>query len=180
MSKVLHKLKELRLLFQQTDKRSIIIGTLVAIFLATSPYLFYLYEYVPDGPVWDNFLFTYKSLGFMDVKISMWVLTGKVVPLLFLILWFFTCRQWWYHALLVPISMYIYQIASVFNDDNKFLDEFQLLYLVPIMAIVIPSIYLIRAQMFNKLNDADKSFEELEQEFMIKPITFWDKVRQYF
>ncbi len=180
MSKVLHKLKEYRLRFLQTDKRSIVTGTIVAIFLATSPYLFYLYEFVPDGLVWDNFLFTYQSLGFQNVKVSMWVLTGKVVPLLFVIVWFFTCRQWWYHAILVPISMYIYQIASVFNDDNRFVDEFQLLYLVPIMALVIPSIYLIRAQMFNKLNDADKSFEELEEEFMIKPTTFWGKVRQYF
>lgn len=180
MSNLQHKLKGLKLRFLHTDKRSVLIGTLVAIFLATSPYLFYLYEYVPDGTVWDNFLFTYKSLGFQDVKISMWILTGKVVPLLFLIVWFFTCRQWWYHAILVPISMYIYQIAAVFNDDNKYVDEFQLLYLVPIMAIIIPSIYLIRAQMFNKLNDANKTFEELEQEFMLKPITFWDKVRQYF
>jgi hypothetical protein len=76
--------------------------------------------------------------------------------------------------------MYIYQIASVFNDDNKYVDEFQLLYLVPIMAIIIPSIYLIRAQMFNKLNDANKTFEELEEEFMIKPTSLWGKMKQYF
>lgn len=180
MSKALHKLKELKSLFRLTDKRTIIIGTLVAIFLATSPYLFYLYEYVPDGAVWDNFLFTYKSLGFQNVKISMWVLTSKVVPLLFLVIWFFTCRQWWYHAILVPISMYIYQIGSVFNEDNMFVDEFQLLYLVPIMAIIIPSIYLIRARMFNKLNEANKSLEELEEEFMIRPTSIWGKLKQYF
>ncbi len=180
MSKVLQKLKDPKLLFLNTDKSSIIIGTLVAIFLATSPYLFYFYENVPDGPVWDNFLFTYHSLGFSSVKTTVWLLTSKVIPVLFLIIWFFTCRQWWYHAILVPISMYVYQIAAVFNEDKSYVDEFQLLYLVPIMALIIPSIYLIRAQMFNKLNDANKSFEELEEEFMIKPTSFWDKVRQYF
>lgn len=76
--------------------------------------------------------------------------------------------------------MYIYQIISMFNEDNKFIDEFQLMYLVPVMAIIIPSIYLIRAKMLNKLNEADKTLEELEQEFMIKPTTFWGKVKQYF
>ena len=34
--------------------------------------------------------------------------------------------------------------------------------------------------MFNKINDADKTLEELEEEFMIKPKTFWGKVKQYF
>lgn len=48
------------------------------------------------------------------------------------------------------------------------------------MDIIIPSIYLIRAQMMDKLNDASKTLEELEAEFMIKPTTFWGKVKQYF
>ena len=34
--------------------------------------------------------------------------------------------------------------------------------------------------MFNKLNDADKTMQELEEEFMYKPLTFWGKVKQYF
>jgi len=110
----------------------------------------------------------------------MWILTGKIIPLLFLILWFWTCRHWWYHALLVPIAMYLYQIIALFNDDNQFIDELGLIYLVPVMAVIIPSIYLIRAQMFNKLNDADKSLQELEDEFKIKPTGLWGKIRQYF
>lgn len=48
------------------------------------------------------------------------------------------------------------------------------------MAIVIPSIYLLRAKMFNKINDANKTMEELEEEFMIKPKGIWGKVKQYF
>jgi hypothetical protein len=34
--------------------------------------------------------------------------------------------------------------------------------------------------MFHKINDADKTLEELEEEFMIKPKTVWGKVKQYF
>jgi len=52
--------------------------------------------------------------------------------------------------------------------------------MLPIMAIVIPSIYLIRAQIFNKINDATKSLEELEEEFKVNPKNFWEKIKQYF
>jgi hypothetical protein len=77
--------------------------------------------------------------------------------------------------------MYLYHIVIIFNDDLKFVDsEQQIFYLLPLMAFVIPSIYLIRAKMFNKINNADKSLEELEQEFMIKPQNFMDKIKQYF
>jgi len=110
----------------------------------------------------------------------MWVFTGKLVPLYLLILWFFTCKHWWYHTLLVPIAMYIFQIIVTLNTETKYMDEFQLIYLLPVMAIVIPSIYLIRARIFNKVNNADKTFEELEEEFKISPKNFWQKVNEYF
>ncbi|WP_417856980.1 hypothetical protein [Xanthomarina gelatinilytica] len=71
-------------------------------------------------------------------------------------------------------------MISIFNEDLSYVDQFQLMHLLPIMAVVIPSIYLIRAKMFDKLNTANKSLEELEQEFMIKPTTFWGKIKQYF
>jgi hypothetical protein len=48
------------------------------------------------------------------------------------------------------------------------------------MAVIIPSIYLIRAKMFNKLNDADKTMQDLEDEFKIKPKGIFGKLRDYF
>jgi hypothetical protein len=110
----------------------------------------------------------------------MWVLTGKIVPLFLLFIWFFTCRHWWYHTILVPIAMYIFQIVTNLKGDTNFIDEFQLIYMIPVMAIVIPSIYLLRARIFNKVNDANKSLEELEEEFKISPKNFWGKVKDYF
>ncbi len=163
-----------------TDRRSIIVGTIIATIIAITPYLFYLYESVPEEPVWNTFLFTYRSEGYKDANTAMWLFTGKAIPLLLILIWFFTCRHWWYHVLLIPMSMYIYQIFGLFNTEYSYVDEFQLIYLVPIMAIVVPSIYLVRAQMFSKLNDADKTLQELEEEFMFKPKTLWGKIRQYF
>jgi len=180
MIKQQHKLTKHQSKFLQRANGKIIFGSVIATFIATSPYLFYLYESVPKTKVWNTFLFTYHSGFYENANTAMWILTGKIIPLLFLILWFWTCRHWWYHALLVPIAMYLYQIIALFNDDNQFIDELGLIYLVPVMAVIIPSIYLIRAQMFNKLNDADKSLQELEDEFKIKPTGLWGKIRQYF
>jgi len=165
---------------QHTDRKAIILGSFVALILAASPYLFYLYESVPVTPVWDTFLFTYTSKGYSDAQTTMWIFTGKAIPLFFLLIWFFTCRHWWHHTILVPITMYTYQIVGLFNDDTKYIDQFQLIYLIPIMAVMIPSIYLVRAKMFNKINDANKSMQDLEDEFKIQPKSFLSKLKDYF
>lgn len=162
------------------SKKEIIIGSIIATIIAITPYLFTLYESVPQTQVWDTFLFTYKTEYYGTVFVLAWTLSSKLVPLLLLFIWIFTCRHWWYHVLLIPIAMYVYQIITIFNDDLDFVDENQIIYLLPVMAVIIPSIYLIRAQMFDKINTANKTLEELEAEFMVNPKGFWGKFKQYF
>lgn len=165
--------------YQLTDKKSLVLGSLIATILAITPLLFTLYESVPEQQSWDTFLFTYNSGYWENANIAMWIFTGKAIPLLLILIWFFTNRHWWYHVLLIPIAMYIYQIVSLFYDDMYF-DNFQLIYMLPIMAIIIPSIYLLRAKIFYKINNANKSLEELEAEFTMSPKNFWGKIKQYF
>lgn len=179
-AKMEQKLKNLKSEFRQQDRKSLIAGSVIATFIAITPYLFYLYESVPQDKIWNTFLFVYNSGFYQDANVSMWVLTGKIIPLLLLIIWFFTCRHWWYHTLIVPIAMYSYQIFVTIGEDNLSIDTNQLIYLIPIMAIVVPSIYLIRAKIFNEINSATKTMEELEDEFKISPKNFWEKIKQYF
>tara|TARA_R110002073_G_scaffold147575_1_gene300298 strand:- start:50 stop:598 length:549 start_codon:yes stop_codon:yes gene_type:complete len=167
-------------LVKDKSKKELILGSIIATIIAFTPYLFTLYESVPKTQVWDTFLFTYDAEYYGTAFVLAWTLTGKLVPLLLLFIWVFTCRHWWYHALLVPIALYVYQIMTILNDDLEFTDENQILYLLPVMAIVIPSIYLIRAKMFNKINDANKTLEELEEEFKIGGKGFWGKFSDYF
>lgn len=174
------KLKDLKSKFQSLGKKNFLIGSIVATIIATSPYLFYSYESVPDTPVWNTFLFTYNSGNFQNANVAFWILTSKFVPLLLLLIWFFTCKHWWFHAIIVPIAMYSYQIFMTLKQDLMYVDHNQLIYLIPLMAIIVPSIYLIRAKMFNEINTANKSLEELEDEFKISPKNFWDKIKQYF
>ncbi|APY12382.1 hypothetical protein BWZ22_14625 [Seonamhaeicola sp. S2-3] len=166
--------------FQFADKKGLVGGSIVATLIAITPYLFYLYESVPDVKSWDTFFGTYKSNYYENVSVLVWTLTGKVIPIFLLFIWFFTCRHWWYHVLLVPIAMYAYQIFGTVASDLNYIDSNQLIYLIPIMAIIIPSIYLIRAKIFNKINDANKTLEELEEEFKMTPKNFWGKIKDYF
>ncbi|TXD84299.1 hypothetical protein ESY86_10365 [Subsaximicrobium wynnwilliamsii] len=157
-----------------------VIGSLIGVLIALTPFLFYSYIYIPEESHWDAFLFTYHSGFYNNARTGMWSILGKFVPLFLLFIWFFTCRHWWFHAILVPISMFTYQIIGVINDDIIFFDNFDLIYMVPIMAVIIPSIYLIRAKMFDKINNADKSMKEIEEEFMIKPKGLMNTLKQYF
>lgn len=184
MDKLQHKLTEKNLSRQLTDKKSynrkILIGSIIATIVAGTPFLFYLYEYVPDAQEWDTFLFSYKSNYYESANVAAWIFMMKLIPLILSLLWFFTCKHWWYHSLIIPIAMFSFQLISFLSLDNEPIDEFHIIYLLPIMAIIFPSIYLVRAKMFNKINDADKTMEELEEEFMIKPKGIWGKVKQYF
>lgn len=180
MSNKLQKLKDGKLEYQRTDRKSLIIGSIIATLIAATPFLFYLYESVPDTPTWDTSLFRYDSKYYGSMLTVSWTLMGKAMPLFLLFVWFFTCRHWWYHTLLVPISMYVYQIFTTINDDLMYVDSNQFVYLIPIMAIIIPSIYLIRAQIFNKVNNANKSLQDLEDEFKVSPKTFLGKLKDYF
>ncbi|WNH10263.1 hypothetical protein [Thalassobellus suaedae] len=162
------------------ENKKIVTGSIIATLIAITPYLFYLHESVPDTQTWDTFLFTYNANYYFDANTAMWVLTGKLIPLYLLFLWFFTCRHWWYHTLIVPIAMFTYQVFDVLNKDAESVDSNQLIYLIPIMAIIIPSIYLIRARIFNTVNEANKSMQELEDELKLTPKSFWGKIKDYF
>ena len=184
MDKLLQKSKRRKESSFQTGNskltKSAVVGSIIATVIASTPLLFSLHESVPDEIIWDTFLFTYESGLWESAQYAMWVYTGKLLPLILLLIWFFTNRHWWYHALLVPIVMYAFQITTTYNAELLYTDENQILVLLPVLVIVVPSIYLIRAKMFSKINDADKTLEELEEEFMIRPKTIWGKVTQYF
>lgn len=137
-------------------------GSVIAFLIAFSPYLFYLYEIFPDGPVWENSFFIYESKYFESVNVAMWTYFGKITPLFLLLIWFFTCKHWWYHAILIPIAMYGFQLVSTFYDDvylesTRFMDIDGLLYLAPFFFIIIVVVYLVRIQIFDRIYGIDLS-----------------------
>ncbi|NER13769.1 hypothetical protein GWK08_09985 [Leptobacterium flavescens] len=132
-------------------KKYLVKTSIVAALIAISPYIFYLYESFPNAEVWETRFFTFYSNYYSNVQIAMWVYMNKIVPLYLFIIWFFTCKHWWYHILLIPISMYAFQLFEAFNDEAGYVDEVEIFYLIPIMMIIIPLVYWIRIRLFDKL-----------------------------
>ncbi|TRZ45221.1 hypothetical protein [Robertkochia solimangrovi] len=155
---------------KQQGSKSLWLGSLVAFVIAISPYIFYLYEGIPDVKVWETPFFTFESNYNESVQVFAWVFLNKFVPLYLAIIWFLTCKHWWYHVILIPISMFIFQTITVVNIDIKYVDEMEFYYIIPVMMIVIPVVYLIRLKLFDKvvhgidLKEIDLELKKYEEE----------------
>ncbi|MCY2687248.1 hypothetical protein [Salinimicrobium sp. TH3] len=154
-------------------------GSIIAICIAFSPYLFYSYEIFPSGPVWENSFFTYESKYYLDVLTAAWTFIGKITPLFLLLIWFFTCKHWWYHVILVPIVMYAYQLVSAIYEDfygEGVIDVNQLIFLAPFFIIILSIVYLIRIKIFDRVYGIDLT--EIERENISPFSPFSDKEYQ--
>ena len=156
---------------------SLVRGSIIALLIAVTPYIFYSYESFPTAKVWETALFTYEANWYQKVNVSVWTMMGKFVPLLLLFIWFFTCKHWWYHALLIPIGMFAFQLFNVINDDASFVDEVEIWWLLPLMLIVIPLIYLVRAKLFAKVRGNDLTSFEAE---LGNKRTTWQQIKDLF
>ncbi len=94
-----------------------------------------------------QFLEQLKVAILQSVQTYIYMFFSKFVPLLLLLIWFITCKHWWVHAILIPLSVYLFQLISVINDGNELLDEVTFIYTVPITTIVIVILYFIRNKM---------------------------------
>ncbi|MEQ3500639.1 hypothetical protein ABMY20_12850 [Tenacibaculum sp. SSH1-16] len=148
-------------------------GSFIALIIALSPLLFYSYKLgvFPNGKVWKTPFFTLTSQYYESLSTFSWVLLGKLTPLYLLCIWFFTCRYWWYWAIIIPIGMYIFQIVSLFNDEFNLKDEpVELIYIFPYMLIVGVGLYFIRKkilkyiEMFNLKEQIESEVKKVELE----------------
>lgn len=150
-------------------------GGIVILLIAISPYLFYLYESFPNEYVWKTFLFE-SELKHYTWYMFAWLLSGKILPLYLLLIWFFTCKHWWHWIILVPLTMYIFQTWGLINQSRN-IDEVELLYMIPVMLVIIPAVYLIRAKVFNRMRgDNLREFEE----DLKKKRTILDELKELF
>lgn len=143
---------------QRTDK-NILVGSVVVFIIAITPFLFYSYKSFPETTTWETSFFSLETTFYSWFDYA-WYIANKLIPLLLLFIWFFTCKHWWHWILLVPIGMYSFQIWGLIQE-NEGVDEVELYYVFPIMMIIIPSVYLIRAKLFNTLTGTDlEAFEK--------------------
>lgn len=133
-------------------KRKILIESSFVFFIAISPFLYKLYDYLPETPeATFSFLgMTIDNNGFPDVSTYVWFLMSKIVPLYLMIFWFMTAKNWWYHIILIPIAMYAFQVFEVVFDSDDYVDTENIWWLLPLCMIIIPVVYFIRIKLYDK------------------------------
>ena len=132
-------------------KRKFIIEGVIALLVAISPIIFYYYKYIPSGvESWSILSLKFGMNGFPDVSVAFYYYCTKLVPLLLLVIWFITAKNWWYHAILIPIAMYSFQFIAVLNYQSGIVDENEVLYVVAVTMIVVPLVYFIRIKLVDK------------------------------
>ncbi len=133
-------------------RRRLFIETIIIFLVIASPFLFKAHEYLPSDPD-ETISFLGLEIdrnGFADLNTYFWWLLGKIIPLYLLTIWFFTCRHWWYHILLIPICMYAFQIFEVVYSDNLLIDVKNVLWLLPVCMVIIPFVYFVRIKLYDK------------------------------
>ena len=129
-------------------KFSLLSGTIIIILIISSPYFLYLYQTIPSGiENYDSFLGVIKGGNYVYAQNYIYYLFAKLVPLFLLFFWFVTNKHWWGHAHINPISVYLFQLISVINDSEAFMDEVEFIYTVPITVIIVSILYFLRSKL---------------------------------
>ncbi len=136
---------------KQQARRKLIIEGIFAVLVALSPIFFYLYKYVPASEGEISILgINFGPNGFDETQMAFYYYCTKLVPLILLVIWFVTTKQWWYHAILIPIAMFSFQLFNVITYEKGMVDENEILYVVAVSMVVIPVVYFIRIKLVDK------------------------------
>jgi len=137
-------------------KTKIYVESLALFLIALTPFFLKIYDYFP-GPYSDlahgpiSFLgLEIGSNGFNSVETNVWFYSNKLIPLILLICWFFTSKDWWYHILIIPIATYAFQLFELIFSEDSSIDTENIWWLIPVCMVVIPFVYLIRVKLYDR------------------------------
>ncbi|NCT16861.1 MAG: hypothetical protein GW771_01325 [Flavobacteriia bacterium] len=127
---------------QQDRRKNLIKGGVLSLILITSPFLFYVYKFAPaDQTHWDTFFGTIESGSFSNVQSLLHALFTKITFVLITGIWFLTSKNWWRFAILVPFTMFLFQLSGVISYKVKYMDEYDfwdsLPFILPIVFLVV-------------------------------------------
>ena len=106
------------------SRKSYKLDIIITFLIVCTPFVFYLYRIVPNNiKVWKTKWFTIKSFYHDDVEYFFWIISVKILTLVILTLWYFTCSYRWKHIIFIPIIFEIYKIfINVYYDIFNLID----------------------------------------------------------
>ncbi len=126
----------------QTDrKKKYLIGVLISIVLVTTPFLFYIYRIAPtEGSEWDTIFGKITAGSFQNVSYYLHSLFTKMTFVILTGIWFLTSSNWWKYAILVPFTMFLFQLSGVINYKIQYIDEYDFWYSLP---VILPILFFL-------------------------------------
>ena len=111
--------------------------SILAIIVIATPLFFYLYLCFPDVKIWKTFLFNFDSNYYQSIRTFVWVFMQKFIFLYLLIIFYFTCKEWWRDAILSPVAMLLYQIIMLVNDEVEVIDQARFGIAMSIVLVIV-------------------------------------------
>ena len=119
-------------------KKRFINGVLLSLVLTATPFLFYIYKFAPvDSKEWDTIFGTITSGGFGSVQSFLHALFTKISFVLLTGIWFVTATNWWKYSILVPFTMFLFQLSGTINFQLQYIDEYDFLYSLTFITPII-------------------------------------------
>lgn len=147
----------------QSKKKSLYIGSAVAILICLSPFLLYIHTLIPEDLITMDVFFGVINDGqFGSVQVFIFMIFNKFVPLFILTLLYITNKNWWGQVILIPIATYLFQLMSILLNSSSSVDEIEFIYVIPIMVIILVPLYYIRKNLGIYLKALDLK-EEMEK-----------------
>ena len=129
-------------------KKSLLVGSIIALLILITPYLLFIHKNIPQGSKQLETIIGIIDSGYYnDLYTYAYWFTSKFVPLFLFLIWFLTCKHWWVHVIIIPITVYLFQLITVINDSILYIDEVEFIYTVPIAVIIMGLLYFLRSKM---------------------------------
>jgi len=138
---------------------------LVSIILVATPFLFYIYKIAPrDSTEWETIFGTISSGKYQNVSFFFHALFTKVIFVLLTGIWFMTSKNWWKYAILVPFTMFLFQLSAAVNHNIEYIDEFDFWYSLPIILPILFFLIYISVRIGKRSSGEDSLKREVDQE----------------
>ncbi|MGB5170694.1 MAG: hypothetical protein WBN69_04615, partial [Eudoraea sp.] len=109
-----------------------------------------------------------ENNGFNNVRIYVWFLVRKLVVIIPMLAWYFSCANWWRFAILSPITIYSYQFWEV-TQDIQHLDAagnikaFPIVVILVILLIMVSKIIRYRVDLLTLYDAVVKEIDSIIQ-----------------
>lgn len=115
---------------------------LLSLILLIVPFVIYLSEFIKPNIYILNLGFIKITSHYNDLQFFTWLISGKLALIILLSVWYITTKHIWKYAILIHLVITLYQLLTIISEE-KFIDEYELLYALPIITPILILLFFI-------------------------------------